>query len=145
MGPIDTSRAMVPAEVTVQKKESGAQTKRPSRSTKFTARQDTLKASLVRKNKPTPRPPKIERPANPAFTLQIGAFLLPKNALRNQKLAKERFPKYSVYNNYYSRSKYYRVSIGKFITRREAIAARQQIIKKYPKDYSGCWVNYIAK
>jgi cell division septation protein DedD len=145
VGPIDTSRSLAPAQATVKKKASGAQTKRASRSTKFTAKQDTLKASLVRNNRPAPRPPKIERPANPAFTIQIGAFQQPKNALRNQKRAKERFPKYSVYNNYYSRTKYYRVSIGKFMTSREAVAARKEILKKYPKDYSGCWINYIAK
>ena len=145
VGPIDTSRSMAPAQATVQKKASGSQTKRASRSTKFTAKQDTLKASLVRKNKPTPHLPKIERPANPAFTIQIGAFQLPKNALRNQKRAKERFPKYSVYNNYYSRTKYYRVSIGKFKTSGEAVATKKEILKKYPKDYSGCWINYIAK
>lgn len=144
VGPIDTSRA-VTTHTSEQKKTATTRTKRGSRSTKFTAKQDTLKASLVRKNKPAIHPPTIERPANPAFTVQIGAFQLPKNALRNQKLAKERFPKYSVYNNYYSRSKYYRVSIGKFMTRREALAMRKQILKKYPKDYSRCWVNYIAK
>ena len=145
LGPIDTSRSVVRAEASAQKKASAAQTKRPSRSTKFRAKQDTLKASLVRKNKPALRLPKIERPANPAFTIQVGAFLLPKNALRNQKLAKERFPKYAVYNNYFARSKFYRVSIGKFMTRHEALAAQRQILKKYPKDYSACWVNYIPK
>jgi len=145
LGPIDTSRARAIPNVAVQKKATGTQTKRASRSTKFTAKQDTLKASLVRKTKPVQHPPSIERPANPAFTVQIGAFQLPKNALRNQKLAKNRFPKYSVYSNYYSKSKYYRVSIGKFMTRSEASALRQQIMKKYPKDYSACWVNYIAK
>ena len=145
VGPIDTTRTVVRAQGSVQKKKSAVPAKRGSRSTKFTAKQDTLKASLVRKNKPPLRLPKIERPANPAFTVQIGAFSLPKNALRNEKLAKSRFPKYSVYNNFHQRSKIYRISVGKFMTRREALAARQMILKKYPKDYSGCWVNYIAK
>jgi cell division septation protein DedD len=145
VGPIDTSRSAAPAQASVQKKGSGVPAKHASRSTKFTGKQDTLKASLVRKNKAAPRLPKIERPANPAFTVQLGAFGLPKNALRNQKLAKSRFPKYSVYNNYYPRSKIYRVSVGKFATSREAVEAKKQILKKYPKDYSGCWINYIAK
>jgi cell division septation protein DedD len=136
---------MVTAKTSTQKKASVSQTKRPSRSTKFKAKQDTLKASLVRKNKPAIRPLKIERPANPAFTVQVGAFVLTKNALRNQKLAKERFPMCAVYNNYITKSKFYRVSIGKFITRREALAVQRQILKKYPKDYSACWVNYIPR
>jgi cell division septation protein DedD len=145
VGPIDTSKPKATQDVSVQKKATGTQSKRASRSTKFTAKHDTLKASLVRKTKPAQHPAKIERPANPMFTVQIGAFQLPKNALRNQKKAKERFPKYAVYNNFSSKAKYYRVSIGKFATRREASTMRQQILKKYPKDYSACWVNYIAK
>lgn len=79
------------------------------------------------------------------FTVQIGAFALPKNALRNQKLAKARFTKLPVYNNFYSRGRIYRVSVGKFATLREALAAKKDIVRKYPKDYSGCWINYIAK
>lgn len=126
-------------------KTSGVQAKRPTRSTKFTAKQDTVKASLIRKNKSPLRLPKIERPANPAYTVQIGAFGLPKNALKNQKLAKSRFQKYPVYNNFYSRAKIYRVSVGKFSTLREAQTAKKEILKKYPKDYSKCWINYIAK
>lgn len=145
MGPIDTSRTKVAVHPGVQKKSNAGQVKRPSRSTKFTATQDTLKASIIRKNRTPVRLPKIERPANPAFTVQIGAFALPKNALRNQKLAKSRFSTYPVYNNFYSRAKIYRVSVGKFNSRREALALQRQIIRKYPKDYSGCWINYIAK
>ena len=145
IGPIDTSRSVTQPSVVVEKKTSSTQTRRPSRSTKFTAKQDTLKTSIVRKNKTPLRLPKIERPANPAFTVQIGAFARPKNALRNQKLAKSRFPKFPVYNNFLSQSKIYRVSVGKFDTRRDALTAQRQILKQYPKEYSGCWINYIAK
>jgi len=60
-------------------------------------------------------------------------------------MAKSRFPKYPIYSNFYPQSKFYRVSIGKCMTRHEALALRQEILKKYPKDYSGCWINYIAK
>ena len=143
--PIDTSRVVVPSSPAVEKKAGAAQTKRPSRSTKFKARQDTLKTSIVRRNKTPLRLPKIERPANPAFTVQIGAFARPKNALRNQKLAKSRFAKYPVYNNFIAQAKIYRVSVGKFDTKREALLAQKKILKQYPKDYKGCWINYIAK
>lgn len=143
--PIDTSRTVSSAQASVQKKTTGSTIKRTSRSTKFTAKQDTLKASLVRKNRTSVRLPKIERPANPAFTVQLGAFLRPNNALRNQKVARSRFSKHPVYSNFDARSKFYRVSVGKFITRREAVNMRLQILKKYPKDYAACWVNYIAR
>jgi hypothetical protein len=87
----------------------------------------------------------IDRPENPAFTVQIGAFARPNNALRNQKLAKTRFPEYPVYNNFLAQAKIYRVSVGKFDTRRDALAAQKQILKKCPKEYTGCWINYIRK
>ncbi|HEY6952352.1 MAG TPA: SPOR domain-containing protein [Bacteroidota bacterium] len=145
VGPIDTSRTVARTNASVQTGTSANPAKRGSRSTKFTARQDTVKASLVRRNKPSVRLPKVERPENPAFTVQIGAFVRPNNALRNQKVAKSRFSKYPVFSNFDARSKFYRVSVGKFITRREAVAVRQQILKSYPKEYSACWVNYIAK
>jgi len=146
VGPIDTAKAAA-AQATVKTKTSTSTKKRQSRtSAKFTAKQDTVKASLVRKSKPQSRQaPKIVRPANPAYTVQIGAFLSPNNALRNQKLAKSRFPKHSVYSNFDKRTKYYRISVGKFITRREAAAVRNDILKAFPKEYAACWVNYIAK
>jgi cell division septation protein DedD len=145
VGPIDTSRAVAPSSAVVEKKASAAQANRPSRSTKFKAKQDTLKTSIVRKNKTPLRLPKIVRPENPAFTVQIGAFARPNNALRNQKLAKTRFPEYPVYNNFLAQAKIYRVSVGKFDTRRDALAAQKQILKKCPKEYTGCWINYIRK
>jgi cell division septation protein DedD len=147
IGPIDTTRTVVPSTPVVETKKTNVSAKRQSRSTKFTAKQDTLKASLVRRKKPTTalRLPKIERPANPAFTVQIGAFLRPNNALRNQKVAKSRFPEYPVYSNFDARSKFYRVSVGKFDSRHEALVWQKQMLKKYPKEYSTCWVNYIPK
>ena len=60
-------------------------------------------------------------------------------------MARSRFSKHPVYSNFDARSKFYRVSVGKFITRREAVNMRLQILKKYPKDYAACWVNYIAR
>lgn len=146
VGPIDTAKAAA-AKATVKTKTTTSTKKRQSRtSAKFTAKQDTVKASLVKKSKPQSRQPqKIERPVNPAYTVQIGAFLSPNNALRNQKLAKSRFPKHPVYSNFDKRTKFYLISVGKFITRREAAAVRRDILKAFPKEYAACWVNYIAK
>jgi cell division septation protein DedD len=147
VGPIDTSKSVAPAAASAKTKSVASRDKRPERKTaKLTAKQDTVKASLVKKSKSPARPlPKIERPANPAFTVQIGAFIQPNNALRNQKTAKSRFPKYPVYSNFDSRSKFYRVSVGKFMTRSEALALRREILKRFSKEYPSCWVNYIAK
>ena len=145
--PIDTNKANPAVKTADKGKSASAQGKRTTRkTTKFTAKQDTVKASLVRVNKSPAHPlPKIERPENPAFTVQIGAFLSPNNALRNQKDAKSRFPKYPVFSTFDAQSKFYRISVGKFMTRGDALDARREILKKYPKDYSACWVNYIPK
>ena len=145
MAPIDTARVPVVSKAPVNKQAGKTITKRAARSTKFTARQDTVKASLIRKSKPSFQLPKIERPANPAFTVQVGAFLRPNNALRNQKIAKTRFPRNPVFSNFDRRSKFYRLSVGKFMTRKEALTFRKEILRKYPKEYAACWVNYIAK
>ncbi len=144
IGPIDTARKTSPLQLSVEKK-STATTKRSPRSTKFTARQDTLRASVVRRNKESLKVATIERPTNPAYTVQLGAFVRPNNALRNQKIAKSRFSKYPVYSKFDARSNFYRVSVGKFITRREAARMRREILNQYPKEYSACWVNYIAR
>ncbi len=145
LGPIDTAKIAAVAKAPEKKMTGKVSTKRGSRSTKLTTKQDTVKASLVRKSKSSFQLPKIVRPANPAFTVQIGAFLRPNNALSNQKKAKSRFSGHPVFNNFDSRSKFYRVSVGKFMTRKEALAFRKEILGKYPKEYAACWVNYIAK
>ncbi len=100
---------------------------------------------MVRKNRASVNLPRIERPSNPAYTVQLGAFLRPNNALRNQKIARSRFSKYPVYSKFDARSNFYRVSVGKFMTRHEAAHLRQEILKKFSKEYPACWVNYIAR
>jgi cell division septation protein DedD len=145
-GRIDTAKAAT-VQATVKTSTSTTTKDHQSRtSAKFTAKQDTVKASLIKKFKPQSRQAsRIERPANPAYTVQIGAFLSPNNALRSQKLAKSRFPEHSVYSNFDRQTSFYRISVGKFDTRLEAVAVKGDILKAFPKEYSACWVNYIAK
>ena len=111
---------------------------------RLTSRQDTLVASVTRKAKPASRS-RLVRPKNPLYTVQVGVFRKPQNALRYQKLAKERFPRNSVHNRYDTKTKMYWVSIGKFTTKQEAVALRRTVIDKYPKDYKEAWVNYIPR
>ncbi len=112
----------------------------------FTSKQDTVVASLVRKRKTPARPIKpIERPANPAYTVQIGAFARTKYALQSQKLAKERFPDLSIFNYYEPFDKLYRVRVGKYDTRTEADSLKKAMVAQFPQDYSDCWINYMAK
>jgi hypothetical protein len=64
---------------------------------------------------------------------------------RTGQLAKERFSKNSVHNRYEPLQRLFRVSIGKFTTRKQAAVSRREIMMKYPREYSEAWVNYIAK
>jgi len=111
---------------------------------RLTSRQDTLVASVTRKAKPASRS-RLVRPKNPLYTVQVGVFRKAQNALRYQKLAKERFPRNSVHNRYDTKTKMYWVSIGRFTTKQEAVALRHTVIDKYPKDYKEAWVNYIPR
>ncbi len=123
-----------------------AAAKKAPRKPSFVSKRDTIVASVVRRSKNSPRPTrKIERPENPAYTVQIGAFSKAPNALLLQKIAKERFSTQPVFNNFNPADKLYRVSVGKSNDRQEAMALRREMMKSFPKEYTECWVNYIAK
>lgn len=112
----------------------------------FTSEHDTLVASVMRTTKSGPRAIKpIERPANTAYTVQIGAFARTDNALKAQKLAKDRFADQPIFNTFEPFDKLYRVRIGKFDTRLQADSLRKSMLKLYPNDYTDSWINYISK
>lgn len=148
--PVDTAEIRKQAETMnvepVEKTLPPDPPKKPTRKPSFESRSDTVTASVVHRSKSTRRvAPKIVRPENPAYTVQIGAFAKASNALLLQRIAKERFSGYPVFNNFNPADNLYRVSIGKFDRREEAMALRREMIKLFPKDYSECWVNYIVR
>ena len=113
---------------------------------RFRTRQDTVRAALVRTQKPAPRiVAPIERPANAKYTVQIGAFARAANALRAQKHARSRFPGTPTYDVYIPAAKVYRVSVGRFEERSAASTFRRRIIAAYPLEYAQCWINYVAR
>jgi len=112
----------------------------------FTSQHDTLMASVVRTSKPGTRAVKpIERPADPAYTVQVGAFARTDHALRVQKLARERFADLPIFNYFEPYDKLYRVRVGKFDTWKQADSLRKSIVKQFPAEYSDSWINYISK
>ena len=112
----------------------------------FTSQHDTLVASVMRTTKSGPRAIKpIERPVNPAYTVQVGAFARTSNALRAQKLAKDRYADLPIFNTFEPFDKLYRVQIGKFDTWLQADSLRRSMLKRHPNDYTGSWINYISK
>lgn len=145
--PADTFRAIEQSQPAVQTEaERPVETKKEPARQSFTSRRDTVVGSVVHRSKSPSNPPrKIERPANPAFTIQIGAFSKAPNALLFQRIAKERFADHPVFNNFTPEDKLYRVSVGKFDHRKEAAALRRDLLKAFPKEYAECWVNYIPK
>lgn len=112
----------------------------------FTSQHDTLMASVVKTSKPGVRAVKpIERPANTAYTVQVGAFARTDHALRAQKIARERFADLPIFNTFEPYDKLYRVRVGKFDTRQQADSLRKWMLKQFPADYSDTWINYISK
>ena len=113
---------------------------------RFKAKQDTVQASLIVKPKsPSHQAAKIERPDNPVYTVQIGAYGKASNAVQCQKVTRKRFTTVPVYNYYVKSAKIYRVSIGKFEDRQAAGVMMKKIQKKYPRDYQKCWINYFVR
>lgn len=112
----------------------------------FTSQHDTLLASVVRTRKPGSRLIKpIERPDNPAYTVQVGAFARTDYALRAQKIAKERFTDLPIFNYFEPFDKLYRVRVGKFDSRAQADSLRKAMLRQFPADYTDSWINYISK
>ncbi len=112
----------------------------------FTSEHDTLMASVVKTSKPGVRAVKpIERPANTAYTVQVGAFARTDHALRAQKTARERFADLPIFNYFEPYDKLYRVRVGKFDTRQQADSLRKWMLKEFPADYSDSWINYISR
>ncbi|HXG39048.1 MAG TPA: SPOR domain-containing protein [Bacteroidota bacterium] len=114
--------------------------------TRLTTDQDTVVASVTTQSKTSTRSA-IDSTIAPglAFTVQVGAFAEPKNALRAQQVAKDHFGHYPVFNQFEASLKLYRVSIGKFESREEALELLKEVRKVLPKEYTECWINTIAK
>jgi cell division septation protein DedD len=111
---------------------------------KFKSKQDTVRASMIKKMKSSAHPRiKIERPEHPIYTVQIGAFAQASNALRTQKKAKGRFIHQPVFNKYVKSARLYRVSVGRYEDRKNAFALADTMKEQYSEEYNQCWINFI--
>jgi cell division septation protein DedD len=111
---------------------------------KFKSKQDTVRASVIKRLKSSAHPNIIiEHPEHPIYTVQIGAFAQASNALRTQKKAKGRFTYQPVFNKYVKSAKLYRVSVGRYEDRKNAYALADTMKEQYSKEYNQCWINFI--
>ncbi len=136
------------SEDTAQNRDSqAALPKAPARGgTNFTTNQDTLIAAVTKQSKIAGHSSSAADSARPrAYTIQIGAFLDPQHAVRAQRLAREWFSDHPVFNQFEASLKLYRVSIGKFDARTDAMALLKEMMKLHPKEYAECWVNTIPR
>jgi len=79
------------------------------------------------------------------YTIQLGAYSDVANALRNQKLAKERFKEYPVFNEFDDSLHLYRVSIGRFVDRESAEVVLKTLQQQFPKEYGKCWLKLVVE
>jgi cell division septation protein DedD len=150
-GPIDTTHRVthrtINQDTTSELKIDSvkiAQQKKPRVAPKFRSRQDTVRASVITRSKSSAHSlVPIIRPEHPVFTVQVGAFNQVSNALRAQKKAKGRFAYQPVFNTFLKRAKLYRVSVGRYENRKDAIALQDSLQLKYPAEYKLCWINFI--
>ena len=142
LGSVDTAQQQPAAGMQAAVRNNG---QKPARTApRFRSKQDTVRASVVTKQKnPARSALKIERPEHARYTVQIGAFSRVSNAVRAQKKAKERFHEQPVFNKYVRKAGVYRVSIGRYEEPQEAFAFCAAMKKKYPEEYSKCWINFI--
>lgn len=144
---VDSIRSAARQDSLAQARSDSAKLAAQKRSApRFRTKQDTVRASMVRKQKSAPRISiPIIRPENPLYTVQVGAFARASNALRTQKTAKLRFPDHQVINAFVQSARLYRVSVGRFEDRKSADRFRRELIEQYPNEYAQCWVNYIQR
>jgi cell division septation protein DedD len=109
----------------------------------FTSKQDTVIASVHKKSIQRSSRKRVSASERKVYSVQVGAFSNPTNALRCQKIAKERFPNYDIHNRFNPKNRFYRVSIGSFETHQEAIELQLSIKKQFPKEYSLAHVMYL--
>ncbi|MDE3057214.1 MAG: SPOR domain-containing protein [Bacteroidota bacterium] len=119
--------------------------KKPARQG-FVAREDTIEAQLVKKNKwnpaAEPRAPRNRLKAmerKKYYSVQVGAFRIIANAERCQKLVKKRFRK-PVHQFYDRGIKMYRITVGNFSTKKTAFVFLRRVKNDFAKDYSDAWV-----
>ncbi len=112
---------------------------------KTTMTKDTAEVKVIPPAKSEPaKEVKTEGEAVMAYAVQVGAFESPENAARAEQTLKSRFT-YPVRRNYDEVTKLYKVSIGSFVTKDQALDFRKTLNEKYPGEYKDAWIVEVTK
>jgi cell division septation protein DedD len=113
---------------------------------KTTVKKDTTEVKVVPPANPQPEQEMKPPPTAPVpvYAVQIGAFENEANASRAEERIKARFA-YPVRKDFDDRTKLYKVSVGSFSTRDEALEFRKMLSEKYPGEYMDAWIVEVQK
>jgi cell division septation protein DedD len=106
-----------------------------------TMKKDTAEVKLV--------PPGVTEPAAPTapmvlYAVQIGAYENDANAQRAEQLISARFTQ-PVRKYFDETTKLYKVSVGSFPTKDQALEFRKLLNEKYPGEYQDAWIVEVQK
>jgi cell division protein FtsN len=106
-----------------------------------TMKKDTAEVKVV--------PPAVTEPAAPAtatvlYAVQIGAYENDSNAQHAEQLIAVRFSQ-PVRKYFDETTKLYKVSVGSFPTKDQALEFRKLLNEKYPGEYQDAWIVEVQK
>jgi cell division septation protein DedD len=113
---------------------------------KTTVKEDTTEVKVVPPAKAEPKQEMKPAPTTPValYAVQIGAFESEANASRAEETIKARFT-YPVRKNFDETTKLYKVSVGSFSTKDQALEFRKMLSEKYPGEYMDAWIVEVQK
>jgi cell division septation protein DedD len=109
--------------------------------TKTTMKKDTAEVKIVPPANPEPEKEMKPAPTTPVtlYAVQIGAFVSEANASRAEETIKARFA-HPVRKYFDETTKLYKVSVGSFSTKDQALELRKLLNEKYPGEYVDAWI-----
>ena len=142
-GHADSTKTAADSTIGSRSAEKGVPGSQKRKQQGFVTQEDTIEAQVETKTSLLERKRAALR-TKKYYSVQVGAFRVPSNADRCQKLVTQRF-KFRAVNFYDKAIKMYRVTIGDFTKKKDAFAFWRSLKEKYPKDYADSWVAEMRK
>ena len=113
----------------------------PQKQVEFVTRTDTVDA--LRTDSPAATD-SLTATGKEEFAIQIGAFRDPQNAVRFQKLTRERYH-HSMSNEFNPGLGLYQIRIGSFLREEEARVLLLRMQAEYPLEYKDAWIVQVSR